>query len=92
MSNMIEIENWGKVSEETIAEALEEKFGKPKKKFKPIDIHFGCFTVSVNSENDIMVANGPSYSSCAGCIQSPLVTRKFIAALQSAIGFVEKNK
>ncbi len=63
-----------------------------EKVFEPIDIHFGCFTVSVTSENDIMVANGPSYSSCVGCIQSPRITRKFIAALQSAIGFVEKNK
>ncbi len=91
MSNMIEIENYGKVSEETIAEALEAKFGKSKKKFEPISIHGECFEVSVKG-NDICISPGRRYFPNGRCLQNAHEVGEFIAALQSAKDFIEKNK
>ena len=64
---------------------------KPEKpKFEPIEIHAGCFVVSVSGCNNVVVKTGPSYNN--KCYQCIFTVDKFNAALQSSKAFVEVNK
>ena len=82
-----------KLSEETIVSALEAygiDLGLPKPKFEPIEIHAGCFVVSVE-KGKIIIKTGCDYIH-NGCRSGSYTAREFIAALQSAIDFIERNK
>lgn len=61
-----------------------------KKEFEPIDIHEGCFKVSVKGD-EVKIETGSNYMN-RPCFQSPRGTRKFICALESAIDYIEGNK
>ena len=86
---MIEVPKRGKVSMDTIIQALDEKFGKSKPEFKPRDIHYGCFVVGVYGKY-VLIETGKSYQH--GCQQLPHQVDRFIQALQDAKAFVERNK
>ena len=83
-----------KLSEETMVSAL-EAYGisleppKPKPEFKPIFIHRGCFVVSAE-KGEVKIETGSCYA--GACFQTPECVDKFIAALQSAKDFIERNR
>ena len=79
-----------KLSEETMVSALEAYgISLEPPKFEPIEIHAGCFIVSVEKGN-IIIKTGSDYNgSC--CHQAPDQVDHFIAALQSAKDFAERN-
>jgi len=77
------------LSEETIKKACEAYGISFKKEFEPIEIHSGCFEVSTEGKN-VRVSIGDDYPEL-GCLQKPFDTRKFIAALQAAIDFLENK-
>ena len=81
-----------KLSEETMVSALEAYgISLEPPKFEPIDIHYGCFVVSVENGN-IIIKPGNSYSYGNGCCQSPKDVGELIEALQSAKDFAERNR
>lgn len=61
MSKMIEIEGRGEVSESTIVQALDEKFGKPEKPktFGPKQVSYT--KVGVNKKNNVFVRTVPTW-------------------------------
>ena len=69
----------------------EPKEVAPQSEFKPVRIHNGCFVVSVE-KGVIIIKTGNSYSYGNGCCQSPKDVDHFIAALQSAKDFIERNR
>jgi hypothetical protein len=81
-------------SDETIKSALIKaghRLEKPKLKFEPIKIHFGCFVVGIDRQS-VLIKTGGGYNGATGCLQDPHGVEKFIQALQEAKAFVEANK
>lgn len=74
-----------------VFEVTDEQLVKIKaiveKKFEPIEIHEGCFVVSVN-KHYVKIVIGDDYSS-GGCSQTIGIARQFIAAIESAIKYIE---
>ena len=65
-----------------------KKILKAKKGFKPIEIHRGCFVVGVD-EGHVKITTGRVYR-VGGCCQNSEAARQFIAAIESAIDYIEK--
>ena len=78
------------ISEETIVSALTKAgISLEPPEFKPINVHSGCFVVSVEN-GKIIIKTGSDYV-YNGCRSGSYTAREFIAALQSAIDFAERN-
>ena len=78
-----------KLSEETMVSALEAYgISLEPPEFKPISVHNGCFVVSVE-KGEIIIKTGSCYRDA--CVQTPKCVDEFIAALQSAKDFAERN-
>ena len=79
-----------KLSEETMVSALEAYgISLEPPEFKPISVHDGCFVVSVEN-GKIIIKTGSDYKD-NGCRSGSYTAHEFIAALQSAIDFIERN-
>ena len=93
---MIKIEGRGEVSEETIKQALDEKFGPKKSEFEPIKRDF--VTVGVSPDSDIYIkirANSrrtsyPIDIQEIGCWLYPAEAKDIASAINSAIAFGDK--
>ena len=84
------------VSDETYAKIKDQIEADKKKefepKFEPIEVHDGCFVVSVSRlGNYVEIKTGDDYNGI-DCKQYPHQIDKFIQALQKAKAFIEANK
>ena len=89
---MIKIEGRGEVSEETIKQALDEKFGpkKPKKpEFEPIQL---CHLRIEMAEDNLGIRMSWGQSDKNNyCYNGPRELRKTIEALQSALDYINNK-
>ena len=96
---MYKMNNGKSVSYETVELALQAHFKAhqpglklpEKPKFEPIEIHDGCFVVSVDSDYHVRIKPGPAFSGHS-CYQSIDYVDDFISALQKAKAFAVANK
>ena len=70
----------------------EPKEVAPQSEFKPARIRNGCFVVRVENGKIIIKTGSDSDYVYTGCRSGSYTAREFIAALQSAIDFIERSK